>query len=164
VPGQSFWSTNWTDLNGVHHTDPIDINCHCFDPRTTDVLNPAAWSSVPNGTWAANQATALDNYRGIRTPQENVNFTRTFKLKERMNLQIRAEWTNAFNRLRLPQPTTGGGLGAPSFTANPTCSAGACTNGQVNGLYTGGFGTITPTSGNGVTNMRSGQLIARFQF
>src|SRR5262249_50638442 len=54
--GDSLWSTNWTDLNGVHHTDPIDINCHCFDPRTTIVLNPAAWANVPNGQWAAQQA------------------------------------------------------------------------------------------------------------
>jgi hypothetical protein len=147
--GQSLWNSNWTDLNGVVHTDPIDINCHCFDPRTTLVLNRNAWANVPDGQWAANQSTVIRSYRGIRTPQENVNFTRTFRLKERMNLQIRAEWSNAFNRLRLPQPT------ATGFTSNPT---------QVNGLYTGGFGTITPTSGNGVTNMRSGQLIARFQF
>jgi hypothetical protein len=149
LTGQPLFNNNWTDLDGVHHTDPIDINCHCYDPRTTLVLNPAAWTNVPNGQWAANQSTVIRSYRGIRYPQENVNFSRTFRMRERINLQIRAEWTNAFNRLRLPQPT------ATTFSSAPT---------QVNGIYTGGFGTITPTSGNGVTGQRSGQLIARIQF
>jgi hypothetical protein len=152
--GQSLWSTNWTDLNGVHHTDPIDINCHCYDPRTTVVLNPGAWTNVPNGQWAAQQATAFDNYRGIRYPQENANFSRTFRIKERVSLLIRAEWSNAFNRLRLPQPSAGA-AGTPVFSANPT---------QVGGIFTGGFGTIVPTAGNGVTGQRTGQLIARLQF
>jgi hypothetical protein len=152
--GQSLWSTNWTDLNGVHHTDPIDINCHCYDPRTTVVLNPAAWANVPNGQWAAQQATAFDDYRGIRYPQENANFSRTFRIKERVSLLIRAEWSNAFNRLRLPQPSVGA-AGTPVFSAAPT---------QVGGIFTGGFGTIVPTAGNGVTGQRTGQLIARLQF
>src|SRR6185369_6217379 len=39
VPGQSLYSTAWTDNQGVAHTTPIDLNCHCFDPRTTIVLN-----------------------------------------------------------------------------------------------------------------------------
>ncbi len=40
------WSVNWFDLNGVHHTTPLDINCHCFNPATTVVLNPAAWQTI----------------------------------------------------------------------------------------------------------------------
>ena len=28
------WSVDWTDLSGAHHTDPLDINCHCFDPES----------------------------------------------------------------------------------------------------------------------------------
>ena len=41
VAGQSLWSTNWTDYAGVVHTTPININCGCFDPTKTQVLNPA---------------------------------------------------------------------------------------------------------------------------
>ena len=78
-----------------------------------------------------------------------VNFSRNFRIRERVTFTIRAEWQNAFNRLRLPQPTTTG------FTSNPT---------QVNGIYTGGFGTVIPTAGNGVSGMRTGQLIGRLQF
>jgi hypothetical protein len=118
------------------------------------VLNPGAWTNVPNGQWAAQQATAFDDYRGIRYPQENANFSRTFRIKERVSLLIRAEWSNAFNRLRLPQPSVGA-VGTPVFSANPT---------QVGGIFTGGFGTIVPTAGNGVTGQRTGQLIARLQF
>ena len=34
------WSVDWTDNCGKHHTDPLDINCHCFDPTKTVVLIP----------------------------------------------------------------------------------------------------------------------------
>ncbi len=47
------WSVDWTDLGGNKRTDPLDINCKCFDPNKTLVLNPAAWELVPNGQWAA---------------------------------------------------------------------------------------------------------------
>jgi hypothetical protein len=147
VDGQSIWSTDWTDYSGTHHTDPIDINCHCFDPTKNIVLNKNAWQSVPNGQWAANQATALRYFRGIRRPQENVNISRTFRIKERVNFQVRAELANVFNRLVLPQPSVTG------FTANPT---------QANGVYTGGFGTIVPISG--TSGQRSGQIIGRLEF
>jgi hypothetical protein len=143
------WSVNWTDLSGTKRTDPIDINCHCFDPRTNLVLNKDAWESVPDGQWA-NDMSDLRYYRGIRQPNENFNLSRTFRIKERMVFTLRAEWQNIFNRLRLPQPTTTG------FTSNPSQTA--------NGLYTGGFGTLTPTAGNGVSGMRSGTLIGRLTF
>ncbi|MCU1335840.1 MAG: hypothetical protein JWO19_1421 [Bryobacterales bacterium] len=153
LSGQSIWSTDWTDLGGVHHNDPIDINCHCFDPTKTIVLNKNAWQPVPDGQWAANQATAIRYFRGIRQPQENVSFSRNFRMTETINLQIRAEWSNAFNRLRY------GGTGlAPvtigSFTAAPTQNA--------LGQFTGGFGTINPLSG--TSGQRSGQIVARLQF
>ena len=38
------WSVNWVDYDGKQRTDPIDINCHCFDPAKTQVLTPAAFS------------------------------------------------------------------------------------------------------------------------
>ena len=67
IPGMNPWSVNWTDLSGVHHTDPLDINCHCFDPTRTQVLNPAAWTNVPNGQFAADQS-SIRSFRGIRIP------------------------------------------------------------------------------------------------
>jgi hypothetical protein len=150
--GVSPYSVNWTDLNGQVHTDPLDINCHCYDPTKTVVLNPAAWDSVPNGQWAADQS-SIRWYRGIRTPQESANLSRTFRFKERYNLQIRLEVNNVFNRLILPQPTSG----LANFAANPT---------SVNGQYTGGFGTFGSLQTGAVVPgaQRSGLLVARFQF
>ena len=151
VPGQPIWSTDWYDLSGKHHTDPLDINCHCFDPTKTIVLNPQAWANVPDGQWAANMST-IRNYRGFRYPVENANFSRTFRFTERVSLNVRAEFTNVFNRVRLPQPTTGATTG---FQAPPIIS-------PITGLYTSGFGTVVPTGG--TTGARSGTIVGRLQF
>ena len=38
------------------------------------------------------------------TPTENLNVGRTFRIKEKVTLNVRVEMTNAFNRTQLPQP------------------------------------------------------------
>lgn len=146
------WSVDWVDYNGTRHTDPLDINCHCFDPTKTAVFNPNAWENVPNGLWAADQS-SIRWYRGIRIPQENANFSRGFRIKEGINLNVRVEFTNIFNRMQLPQASTAG-----NFANAPTrFTAGANT-----GLYSGGFGTIVPV--NGTAGMRSGLFVGRLTF
>jgi len=145
---------NWKDLDGNVHPEPLDVNCHCYDPSRTVVLNPQAWQSVPNGQWAADQS-SIRYYRGIRQPRESANLSRNFRFKERYSLQIRVEMNNIFNRVLLPQPTSAGG----NFGANPT---------SVAGVFTGGFGTFgnLPTA-TGITApapARSGLFVARFQF
>jgi hypothetical protein len=142
------WAVNWTDLDGKVHPEPIDINCKCFNPQYTQVLNPAAWTSVNNGAWSDSYATIRD-YRGIRTPQENVNFSRSFRYKERLNFTVRAEWANAFNRLRLPAPSSGT-FGTPLTKAS-------------NGTYSGGFGSIV-IPGTGTGGARTGNIVLRLQF
>ena len=160
IPGMSPWSVDWTDLNGVHHTDPLDINCHCFNPTTTQVLNPAAWTNVPNGQFAANQS-SIRSFRGFRVPVENANFSRNFRIRERYSLNIRVEFTNIFNRLQIPTtPTAPGGINLGNFAQAPT----KFTSGPNTGLYSGGFGTpVTPLNGS-VTGQRAGTIVARFQF
>jgi len=151
VAGQPLYSTDWVDYSGTHHTDELDINCHCFDPTTNIVLNKAAWVSVPDGQWATNMSN-IRYYRGIRYPTENANFGRMFRIKERVVVNIRMEFANVFNRTRLPQPNTSG------FTA----PANKFTTGRFNGLYSSGFGTITPTSGTQAS--RSGTIVGRITF
>ena len=146
------WSVDWTDYSGKHHTDPLDINCHCFDPTTTIVLNQDAWENVPDGQWGADQS-SLRFYRGFRQPMENANFSRNFRFKERVSLNIRAEFNNVFNRMQLPQPTTTG-----NFASTPT----KFTSGANAGLYSGGFGTILPLAG--TSGQRTGTLVARITF
>jgi hypothetical protein len=146
VAGQSLFTSNWTDYDGKVHTDELDINCHCYDPRTTPVLNSAAWASIPDGQWGAQQ-TGIRNYRGFRYPNENINFGRTFRVKERVTLNVRAEFSNAFNRTRLPQPVAGGSYASPILRSG--------------GIVTGGFGAVLPTN---VQDVRNGTIVARITF
>jgi hypothetical protein len=132
------------DLDGKQHTDELDINCHCFDPTKTVVLNPLAFSGTPDGKWASNFSTLRD-FRGIRMPTENANFGRTFRIREKMTFNIRVEFANVFNRLRLPQPTSTGATASPAV--KPILS-------PLTGLYTSGYGTIVPAVR---TGMESGE-------
>ena len=45
------------------------------------------------------------DFRAPRTPTENANIGRNFRIKERMNLQIRGEFVNIFNRTIMPAPS-----------------------------------------------------------
>ncbi|MFM2125804.1 MAG: hypothetical protein RL328_2255, partial [Acidobacteriota bacterium] len=147
------WAVNWTDYDGKVHAEPLDINCHCFDITKTQVYNPAAWENVPNGQWAADFS-SLRNYRFQRQPNESLNVARNFRMGPdgKINLNIRAEFSNVFNRLRFPTPTNG------AFTVAPTFF----TSGANRGLISGGFGTISPY--NGTLNSRAGSIVARITF
>jgi hypothetical protein len=124
------------------------VNCHCYDPTKTQVLNPAAWTNIPDGQWA-NDFSAIRTFRGIRYPAESGNISRNFRIKEGINLNIRVEFQNAFNRIRLPQVTS-----AANFGAAPTTTAG---------LFTGGFGTIVPNSAS-LGQQRTGLFVGRLTF
>jgi hypothetical protein len=156
IPGMSPWSVNWTDYSGKVHTTPLNINCHCFNPTTTVVLNPAAFTNVPNGQFAANEA-SIRSFRGPRIPSENANFSRNFRIKERYNFQVRAEFTNIFNRMVWPN-AAGTAINLGAFSTAPT----VFTSGPNKGLYSGGFGTIVPETT--ASGQRAGTLVARFSF
>ena len=157
------FNPTWVDLKGVTHTnEPLDINCHCFDPRKTFVLNPNAWVNPPLGQFGTANAYYGD-YRQQRRPSESMSLARSFRFKERASLMIRAEFTNIFNRTGLNYPTSTNAF---------------ATQTMANGLTTGGFGYINPAAvgGNGTnpaaatTGMfatpppRQGTLVIRFQF
>jgi hypothetical protein len=123
-------------------------NCGCIDPNVNQqILNPAAWADTPVGTWGQG-APYYNDYRWQHQVNESMNFGRTFQLRERMFLSVRAEFFNVFNRLNLPAPSS----------SNPTQTATFNSA----GVPTGGFGYITNSSGIG--SQRNGQFIARFQF
>ena len=134
-----------------------NLNCHCFDRQTTQVLNPAAWTDPPNGQFGTSAAYYSD-YRTERRPIENMNFGRTWRMKERASLNVRIEFTNIFNRSVVGDPS-GSNFLAP-ITRLP------------NGNISSGFGYINATSApttTGSANVinlspRTGILVARFTF
>jgi Carboxypeptidase regulatory-like domain/TonB dependent receptor-like, beta-barrel len=135
-----------------------------INPYTDQVLNPAAWTNPVSGSFGPQSL--WGDFRAQRRPIENFNFGRNFRIREGMNLQIRAEFVNIFNHTYLGNPLT---------TAPPTSPIGHNGAGQI----TGGFGTIplavapggiptTAANGNFNTQLgglpRTGTIIARFSF
>jgi hypothetical protein len=128
-----------------------DLNCHCFDPSKTFVLNPAAWTE-PGPLQFGTSAAYYSDYRYARHPVENVSLGRLFKIREKMSVQIRAEFTNIFNRTYIPNPSSTGGSVATQLINATT------------GQTTSGFGQINTVAGGIGAAPRSGQLVARFTF
>lgn len=125
----------------------VDINCHCYDPNKTFVLNPAAWTNPPAGQWGT-AAGYYDDYRYQRRPAESMSLGRIFRIKERTSLQVRAEFTNIFNRTEANNPTSSNALATQ--TRNSL------------GQTTAGFGFVNTATV--FSAPRQGQLVARFQF
>jgi hypothetical protein len=123
------------------------INCHCFNPQKTFVLNPAAWVDAAPGTWGT-AADYYNDYRSFRRDTESASLGRYFQITEGKRLEIRAVFFNIFNRTLLNDPTA--------------------TNAQATQSYNAGGGTV---SGFGYINTgstyqppRQGLLMARFTF
>jgi hypothetical protein len=168
VPGQPLFNDTWVDKKGKTHTnEPLDINCGCFDPTRTFVLNKNAWRNPPEGHFSTSNAHYSD-YRQQRRPSESMSLARTFRFKERASLTIRAEFTNMFNRTGINLPT-----GPSLMTASATQTTDPAT-----GFTSGGFGYIsTAAVGGSNTNPaaagtamfptpppRQGTIVARIQF
>ena len=137
-----------------------DLNCHCIDPNTNFVLNPAAWATPGPGQYGGPQYSS--DFRGERRPVENLGVGRQFHIKERVTLMVRAEFTNILNRTYMTNPTIGG-LGISPQTA-PTCKLPTGGNGACSPGYpiVSGFGSINPSVLGAPP--RTGQLVARFEF
>jgi hypothetical protein len=124
-----------------------DLNCHCFDPNATFVLNPAAWTQPAAGQFGGSTA-YYNDYRYQRRPVENLNLGRAFRIKERASVNIRMEFTNVFNRTQPNNPTVA------NSQATQTRNAA--------GQTTAGFGYIN--TGTTFSTPRQGSLVARFTF
>jgi hypothetical protein len=127
-----------------------DLNCHCFDPNTTFVLNPAAWANPAPGQFGT--ATYYNDYRQQRRPIENVSLGRLFRMREKVTLMLRIEFTNVFNRTFFNNPTA----------TNPQAVQTRVNNSDPNSQTTAGFGFINNTTV--ASPPRQGQIVARFQF
>jgi hypothetical protein len=70
--------TFWNYVPGVNPLG-VDPNCKCFNPQTSLVLNKAAWTDAPGGTFGVS-APFYNNYRWQRQPAESMSFGRNFRI------------------------------------------------------------------------------------
>jgi hypothetical protein len=117
------------------------------------VLNPKAWTDPGPGQFGTSAA-YYDDYRYQRHPTENMSLARNFRIKEKYNLQIRAEFVNIFNRAQINDPAFGNADQAPAPGAG-----GSFANGQGSGF---GYIATPPTAMS--RPPRQGTLVARFTF
>ncbi len=136
----------------------VDLNCHCYDPARTIVLNEAAWTNTPNGTFSPSAA-FYNDYRYQRRPSELMSAGRIFRIREGMTFMIRAEFSNIFNRtITVLQGSTV----ATGPQIQPSTTLGAAYTRDALGRYISGFGTTNLTGT--VNGERQGTIVGRFQF
>ena len=135
-----------------------DINCGCYDPARTIVLNPNAWTNTASGTWSPSAA-FYNDFRYMRRPQELMSVGRIFRMGEGRQLMIRAEFSNIFNRTLM---TVSGSTAPTGGYVQPSTTIGATPATDAFGRYTNGFGTINTTGT--VNGERQGTIVARFTF
>ncbi len=126
-----------------------DLNCHCFDPLKTFVLNPKAWVNPPTGEFSTGAAYYGD-YRKQRRPSESMSVGRVFPIREGVEFSVRAEFSDVFNRRPINDPT--------STNAGQTQQLDPQT-----GKTLAGFGRIGPDL-NLQTTTRTGTIVARLRF
>jgi hypothetical protein len=132
VPGEPLWTV---DIN-----DPST-----YDPYTDFVLNPNAWVDPPAGQFSK-QTFVYNDFRQQRTPSEAMSLGRIFRLTEGINLSLRADFNNIFNR---------------SVPGNPTSSnAKASQLRYSDGETRTGFGDINTRT----SSPRMGMVVARISF
>jgi len=127
-----------------------DLNSHSTDPNKEFVLNPKAWSDPAQGDWGYS-AVYYSDYRTQRRPSEQLSLGRLFRISERMQVSIRAEFFNVFNRTYMVDPDSGNAQATQVVDAN--------------GKVISGFGRINTGASTTQDFMpRSGQIVARFVF
>jgi hypothetical protein len=126
-----------------------DLNCHCFDPQREFVLNPNAWVQ-PGGGQFGSSAAYYNDYRFQRRPVENFNIGRSFRFREKISLNVRAEFTNILNRTQIPNPTV--------------TNSQALQTRNSQGQTTAGFGFINTTPATNPPVPRQGVIVARITF
>ncbi|HEY6342569.1 MAG TPA: TonB-dependent receptor [Bryobacteraceae bacterium] len=141
----------------------VDINnIHSYNPALQQVLNPNAWAQCPTNSTCTATGTLYSDFRAPRAPSENANIGRNFRIKERMNFHVRAEFVNIFNRTIMPAPTSSGTGVSPQNPLTKTAGILSSGFGVINTFATAGS-LPTAASAPYLTG-RTGTLIARFTF
>jgi hypothetical protein len=140
-----FQTTFANRVNGADlYTENINSN---FDPTTKFILNPNAWKDPAEGEFSTSKAYDSD-YRFRRRPVEQISFGRIFHVRENMQLSVRVDFQNIFNR---KEPAD------PEYS-----NAGATQVKDDSGVPQSGFGYVNFKDLGG--NPRNGQVVVRFLF
>ncbi len=153
-------SRNTNNQRQIRTGEPLYLenpDCHCYDANTAFILNPAAWANPAAGQFGGQ--TYYGDFRGERRPVENLSVGRQFQIRERIRLNIRAEFTNILNRTYLNDPSLSNPQRAPVCT-QPSGKNGSCS--QPGLQIVSGFGAINTTTVR--YPPRSGQIVAQFTF
>ena len=139
VPGQPLF----IDLNG----NAIDVNCNgCFDPFTDYALNPKAWVDPPEGQFGVSAA-RYNDYRNRRAPSESMSLGRIFRITEKVQVNLRADFQNIFN--------------SNNWTLGSATNATAvAVRDAKTGETLSGFGDVSTRGG----SPRTGLIVARVSF
>jgi hypothetical protein len=123
-------------------------NCHCVDPNYDFILNPNAWVDPAAGQFGTGAA-YYNDYRQQRRPSEGMSLGRTFRFKEGVTFNIRADFQNIFNRTEMNSPTSTNAKQSRTYDAKT-------------GKASSGFGYINPASV--AFAPRAGMIVGRFNF
>ena len=122
--------------------------------------NPAAFCS-PGGTACPGAADNLarNKFTGPGYSDVDLSFIKNISVKERVRIQLRADFFNLFNRINLAS-----GVGSVGSSCAPAAKTGICTTAN-------GFGQVTDTIGDfngapaiGPGEARNIQLVAKIIF
>src|SRR5690606_22173043 len=139
--GQSLLRGTWATRVPGEPLYLVDVNCHCYDPARTVVLNENAWTETPIGV-SRPSAAFYHDFRYQRRPSELMSVGRIFRIREGMQFLIRAEFSNIFNRTLM---TVSGSTVAQGGFVNPSTTLGARPVQDSLGRYTAGFGATNLT-------------------
>jgi hypothetical protein len=150
VQGQPLFAKTVKNPDGTKTTTPLSSlnDRSAFDPLTDFVLNPAAWQDPPAGQFSSSTG-FYNDYRYPRHPDEKLSIGRIFQLREGMQLSIRADFNNMFNRYV---------LGDSLLTSTNSITTQTW---NTSGTTASGFGRYNAASAN---SQRSGLIVAKFQF
>jgi hypothetical protein len=142
--------TNGTQPASYFSVDPNQVG-KTIDPTRAVVSDKSIWTDAAVGQYATTAA-YYNRYRWQRQPSENFNFGRNFRMGRdgKMNLNVRAEFQNIFNRHFYGQPAV----------TNPNTLA---ANNNPGGALSAGFGFVNTLNGAG-SRPRTGLMVARFTF
>ena len=128
-----------------------DLNGNDFDPRSEFALNPNGWVDPDDGEFSSGKAYYTD-YRFKRRPSEKMSLSRIFRIGDTVQLNVRAEFENVFNRRDMVDP----------YYLNAKATQVRGDDGDDEDVPKSGFGYVNFRDA--ASNPRNGQVVVKLLF